>query len=392
MASDLGTLIVAALCWCAFAYKLRHLRRRASDPCSAPLRALVWVLGQSAALATLTPKMVGAVLDGLLAISGATRLVANILSMGTCLAIVAWLFYLSLSERDARAHLTAHVRVFTVVLAVVLVLFALHHPPLTADREFAGAYNYVFLLYVTYAVTSQIRICWRFASVVDAPLLRLGLRIVSVSNVLGLVTISVALGYLLDADLDLDLPGSAKLFIPMYAVSSVLFVIGMTLPAWGPRVGLEAFWWTISRRRAMRRLGLLWSVVTEAYPGVVLDRTLLAVSSHGERLAAERMPVEIHDGWLHLRYYLTAQDIDKVCQLADQQRVGNHDRDALLTAAYVMLAVRRKSNGADPAVVVAPLGSLGAGSDTLLADVRFLCDVSKRLQAPFVRDAVLRLV
>ncbi len=382
--ADIATLVMAVACWLAFGYKLRHLRQRSAQPNSAPLRVLVWVLGLSGALATMTPVAVGQAVDSLVGVSGVTRLLANILSMATCLAIAGWLLHLGLPEPEARRRLSFHIKVFAVVLVLILVLFAVHHPPLTPDRLFAGVYTYVFLAYVTYVVIAQIVISWRYAKVVAAPMLRLGLRLVAASNVLGIGAIMVAAVNMLAHDLAIAGTGSSRLFFALYAISSTLFVVGLTLPAWGPRVGLETMWWGIARRFATRDLSHLWTVVTEAYPGVILDRELLAASPNGRRLIAERMPVEIHDGWLQLRHYLTQADIDAMDRLAERQRLRDRDRDALLAAARLMVAIGRQRDASQPTPggAVAP-SQLRAGTDgSLLADVRFLCATSRRLRSP----------
>jgi len=393
MPSDVGVLVAAAVCWAGFAYKLRHLRYRAAEAGGAALRALVVVLGLSASLATLSSQLVARRLDSLIGVSGVTRFAANLVSMCTCLAIIGWLLYLSRPGVEARSRLLVHLRVLGVVVALSAVLFVYDHPPVSPAREFAGVHTYLFLLYVTYGVSAQVGLSWRYASAVDAPMLRLGLRTVSVSNLLGLGCGAIALLYLLDRDLNLQLPGSTEAFAPLYALASVLFVVGMTLPAWGPRVGLEAVWWRMTRRRAAKGLRQLWNVVTDAYPGVVLERELLAASPYGERLVAERLPVEIHDGWLQLRYYVAREDAKLAHSLAVRRNVKSDDRAALVAAALLMVAVqRRKRSSGSPPTATPPMENLGTGANTtLVADVRFLCDVSKNLRSRFVRDVLAEI-
>ena len=390
MRNDAVVFVAAALAWAAFGYKLHHLRQRSTDAGGPVLRAVVSVLGLAAVLASISPNIVGSTLDPLLGVAGLTRLLANVVSMATCLAIIGWLLYLSRPEAEARARLRVHVRIFVAVLIPILILFAVDHPPSVVGMEFAGFYTYVFLLYVTYGISAQIALCWRYAMVVDAPLLRLGLRTVSASNVLGLVAAAIAFIYVLDHDLRLGLPGWANLFMPAYAVSSALFVFGLTLPAWGPRVGLEDLWWHVARRLAARRLRLLWESVTAAYPGLVLDRALLAASPHGQRLAAERMPIEIYDGWLQLRHYLTPGDIEIIDREA--ARTGRDDHSQI-AAARLMLAIERKRHGHVPAqLTMPPVEHLGAGmSNSLIADVRFLCAVSRNLESRFVRHVLAKI-
>jgi hypothetical protein len=386
MVSDIASMVAAAAAWLACGYKLHHLRQRRDEAGASALRALVVVLAFSAVLATATPRFVGAFVDALAGISGVTRLLANVASMITCLAIVGWLLYLSQPKDRARRSLRIHVRVFFAVLVAVMVLFAVDHPPLTPGRNFTGSHTYLFLLYVTYAVLAQIRLSWQYAKVAEAPLIRLGLRTVAVSNVLGIGAIAIAVVYVADADLGLGLPGSMALFTYTYAVASLLFVLGMTLPAWGPRVGLERLWWRATRWH----LQLLWDLVTEAYPGVVLDRELLAASPHAERLAAERLPVEIHDGWLHLRHYLTPHDKELIAEVARLHGLDEREHCARLAAAHLMVALQRRLEGREPVLgATPPVERLGSRYHrTLVADARFLSEVSRCLRSPFVREVM----
>jgi hypothetical protein len=133
-------------------------------------------------------------------------------------------------------------------------------------------------------------------------------------------------------------------------------------------------------------------VVTGAYPGVVLDRDLLAASPHGGRLVAERIPVEIHDGWLQLRQYLTAADVERIDRLADERGLGAGVQAASVAAARLGVAISRAGIGTRQHTGASPVEHLGSGASTLVAEVRFLCEVSRRLRSSFVRDAVEELV
>jgi len=391
--NDTGVFVAAVLAWAGFAYKLHHLRRRAREPGALALRALVVVLGLMACMFTLLPRTVAAPIDALLGLSGVVRLITNMLAMVTCLAVLGWLLYLSRQGDEARARLVLHARILALFLAGVLVLFAFDHPPVTPDREFAGAHMHLFLIYVGYVEVRLVALSWRYASMVDEPLLRLGQRIVAGAIVLGVLFLVTELVYLIESDLGRDFYGSPAIGRPLYTAASILFVVGLTLPAWGPRLGLDAVLWRVTRWCATRRLRPLWKTVTEVCPGVVLDRAFLAASPYGERIAAERLLVEVHDGWLQLRSYLTPADAELIHQLAQRHGIRACDASARVAAARLMLAIRRKraADGPPPGAVP-PVEHLGAeASKTLLAEVRFLCDVSRNLRSRFVSD-VLALV
>ncbi len=393
--SDAGVFVAAALVWAAFGYKLHHLhhlRHRSSDADAdadgaQALRALVILLGLLGGVFTLLPSAVGTAIDGVAGISGIGRLAANLLAMATCLAVLAWLLYLSRPAPEARAHLVVHGRILAVFVAAVLMLFAVDHPPVTPDREFGGAHMYLVLAYLAYAEVGLVLLSWRYAAMVEAPLLRIGLRTVAVANVVGLLWVLTEVSYQVEADLRVGFVGPPAVSRSLYTAAAILFVVGMTLPAWGPWIGLESLWWRVTRRRATRRLRLLWTTVTRACPGVVLDRELLAASPVGERLAAERLPVEIYDAWFVLRYYLDAADVELIDGRAT--RLGA-DRDALVAAARVAVAVHRKDTAIGPPSRPVPvIEQFGRGTNrTLVAEVRFLCAVSDALRSRFVRDVL----
>ncbi len=387
MRSDIGVFVAAALAWAAFFYKLRHLRQRAAEPGAIALRALVVLLGLMAFMFLLLPQAIAEPLDTLVGLSGAVRLIANMLAMVTSLAVMAWLLYLSNPEEEARARLKVHSRVLAVMLLAVVVIFAFDHPPVTPDREFAGAHMHLFILYLGYVEFKLVVLSWRYASMVQAPLLRLGQRTVAVAIVFGLVFLLIELIYLIESDLGTDFYGSPAMSRSFYLTAAALLVIGLTVPAWGPRIGFETAWWRVTRWHAARRMRPLWTIVTGSCPSVVLDRTLLAASPHGKRLMAERLPVEILDGWLLLRSYLTDSDVADVARLAQERGADS----AAVAAAYVLIAVRRRSAGAE-ASGMPPVEHLGAETGrTLVDDARFLCAVAKALRSPFIRAALAQV-
>lgn len=388
MVRDIAVFAVASAFWVGFAYKARHLRQRASGPGGPALRALVVLLGTMAASVTLGAPVISAVVDPAVGMPGVTRLVANLLSLGTCLALREWLLHLSRPD-DAVRQIAFHRRFFVPIVALILGLYAFDHPPVTAEQEFAGAYTYVYLLYVL-ATAPVAAMYWDYARKVDLPMMRLGLRLAGTGTGIGLSGIGLVLLYMLEADLGLSLPGTPTTAKIMYSTGSAVFVLGIILPAVGPRLGLDVVWFRAYRRRAARQLRFLWSAVTTACPGVVLDRGLLAVSPYRDRLLVERLPVEIYDGWLELRHYLRTSDVDLVNRLSTHGRGRDRDRSARVAAAYVAIAIERKSKGESPTPAGPVVEHFGQSrSSSLHADVRFLCDVSAQLGSTAVRRICL---
>ncbi len=390
MIGDLAMLLVALACWVGFAYKLRHLRQRSTEPGAPALRALVVVIGLLALAMTLDPAPIASGIDSLVGLPGTARLIENVISMGACLAVMAWLLYVSRGQEEARARVVRQRRVLIAVVVAILVLFALDHPVAQPGEQFAGVYTYVYLPYVIYMVLPVALLSWRFAAVTDVPIMRFGLRMAATGCLFSMIGLPIILIYLVDGHLALGLPGSPVLGRPLYSAGATTFVIGITLPAWGRWIGLEALCWRLTREQATRRLRRLWRIVTQAYPGVVLDRELLAASPHGKRLMAERLPVEIHDGWLQLRHYLNADDVALIDRLAEHSAPSGRNQQAALAAARLAVALRRKRDVTGPMPETnPPVGRLGSSAHaTLIADVRFLCAVSRQLESRFVRHVL----
>ncbi len=383
MVRDVAVLLIAMACWAGFFYKLRHLRQRASGPGGPALRALAFGQFTLAGALTLDSGLVARAVDAATGVPGSARLGVNSLSMGSCLAVIAWLLYLSLPADMMRARLAVHARVMAGAVAMMLAMFVIDHPAVTPDAPFVGAYNYPYLAFVVYIVVPVTILFWQYAAKNEPPMMRLGLRLASIGSGLGVASMIVILLYLIGAELQWDLPGSTHVAAPLYTAAAVGFVVGIALPAVGPRLGLEALWWRVGRAYATRRLRPLWRTVAESCPGVVLDRDLLAASPVGERLEAERMPVEILDSWITLRCYLRSSDLKLISERAPKD-------DASIAAARLMLAIRRKQDGEQPAPVQAGREHLrlGAGT-TLLSDVRFLCAVSRKLRCRSVREVLI---
>ncbi|GGU06309.1 hypothetical protein [Streptomyces coeruleorubidus] len=119
--------------------------------------------------------------------------------------------------------------------------------------QFLLIYGVLFVV----GMTGPTRMCCRYATAVDRPWLRRGLRTVAVGALVGQ-------GYAMPKVISLiwDLLGTSPLhFIsvnvaPMCAsISAWLFAVGFTMPAWG--VGVDTARERISQYRAYRRLSLL---------------------------------------------------------------------------------------------------------------------------------------
>ena len=229
-------------------------------------------------------------------------------------------FWLATSDPLQRTKVAALVRRSAVIgvatLAVGLILFATR----PRDVDFASgpagrmitpgpvhpvaALTYIVIVsYFAYTIASFTATSWRWAAKVDLPWLRRGLRIHTVGCVFGLVFCAHVVGYQLAEAVGIippwpQLQGDGTLV----ALSLLPAFVGVTAPAWGPRV--ERIFHAVRHYRHRRRLYPLWlqlsgSVVTLDPPRSEWHDRLRLRPGQQHALVYRRV-IELWDGLLAL--------------------------------------------------------------------------------------------
>lgn len=266
--------LCAVLAWLAAFYQLLRLRQRRD----APLITLCVAFILLAAAFTISTPVVWLHLDRL---AGYPNLSA-LLSQGCVLLFAASLQVLLLlwlhSRDDAWSRLRPRSLILGVVLAVMLVLFLLAPTTRENSVNFAASnagdsfYAAYLLLYVIVFAIMQIeviRLCLRYARICPRPWLRRGLRTTTVGAMFGLVYCAARI-----ADVGAALAGLDPLkweVLPRLGAGGgeVLYLIGWTMPAWGPRLSARAAW--VASYRAHCQLYPLWSALNQLTPDLALD-------------------------------------------------------------------------------------------------------------------------
>jgi hypothetical protein len=394
---DLLSYAPTVLVWAAVAYRLPAVRRAPGD--AGQRWNWLTLLCLALALTVLLPP-VYLWLGPALAVLNVARLLGNGLVLVASWTVQSYLFHLNYPPEEARPGVRRAGFVLVAALAAMTVLFVL--APVDQDVvDFTGRYGdapyvleyrLVFLAYLALALYKVIRLSWRYAGVAGRPALALGLRLVALGAALGLGYVAheglrVAARRLGSGD---PIPASDPLTRLLVAGSVGLMVVGSTMPAWGPRVGLPGLWRWAGRYRAHRRLYPLWRDLVRATPDIALlpPRSPLAdaltVRDLGFRLY--RRVIEIRDGALALRPHLDPA-------LAEQARAACHAAGlsddatrAVVEAACPAAALdaRRRHEAANPTSPT--LGSAG-GAD-LATEVALL----ERVARCYRRSPIVRAV
>lgn len=393
--------IVAGLFWVTVGYKFPALLRRRHDPVTRYhwlelcLIALVLTL--------LTPPIYRAI-DRTVGYPNVTRVLGDGLGLAVGWAVQASLFHLSYPTRQALARVRSTGLVLAAALLLLVACFALA-PAAPEDPDFTGdyghvpamvAYRLIFLAGLAAAMSNFARLSWRYARLTPRPALQLGLRLDAVAS-------SIGLGYVANEVLRLvppalgrpdPIPDPAAISRLLIATFLGLGLVGLTVPAWGPRLGLGAIMDRVHLYRSYRRLYPLWHAVSRAFPAITL---FPPASPLVERLSWGDLPmrryrrvVEIRDGWLLLRPFDDKRAAPCARRHCAQAGVPEQETRAVIEAARLAVALRIHALGG-PAEGAAPHWMPPGGLDapTEIAALECVADCFRR--SPLVRAVLTEL-
>jgi hypothetical protein len=165
------------------------------------------------------------------------------------------------------------------------------------------------------------------------------LRIAAAGVAVGIPYSASKAGYAVGFWLHLDPPGEHITTGLLLTLSSLLFAVGMTMPAWGPAVDVARQWPRQLRR--YRQLGPLWSDLTGAVPGLVLEgaHQNRRFPLRGLGFALHRRVVEISDARLALRAYTDASVAVQARRRGREQGLGGRNLDTYVEVARILAGV-----------------------------------------------------
>jgi hypothetical protein len=373
----------AALAYLAAFYKLPHLRRRPD----ASLFTLCVAFLLLAATFTISTPTVWLRIDWLTGYPN----ISALLSQGCVIIFTAALQVLLLlwlnSREDAWAKIWPRSLAFGMTLAAMVTLFLLapaapENPTNFAESNAGQPYYAAYLfLYVTAFAWVQIEVvllCVRYARRCGHPWLRRGLHTATAGAACGLIYCLVRAADVAGALSGLDMTGWETVARLGAGGGEILYLIGWTMPSWGPRLSAARAW--IVNYRAHRQLYQLWAALYELTPKIALDPPksrigdILNVRDLSFRL--HRRVVEIQDGRLALRPYLAAAVADAPqATAAGPGHVPGH-ADPAAEAAQLKIAMDAKINRVPPATTVEAAPD-PAGQDGLNDEMRWLIAVAR---------------
>jgi hypothetical protein len=173
----------------------------------------------------------------------------------------------------------------------------------------------------------------------------------------------------------------------LFTVAILLFMVGSTLPAWGPRAGLDtlADWSALSV--TYYRLYPLWDALSKAFPDIALDtpRSWLGrrIPLRNASLAVYRRVIEILDARLRLRPFLDKQVADSARSRTEEAGIPAKRADAIVEATLLKEALATHRQGI-AAVTPAPTPEPYFHNDTV-AQTAWLTAVAKEFPVTVLR-------
>jgi hypothetical protein len=357
--------------WVTVVGKLPALRR---DPRNAALRSY-WLAVLAVALAwTVLQPPVHLTLDRITGVANLARLLGHSLAVAAACAAQAFLAYSNYPQVIARPRVHRRVWAAAGTLAAMGTLFTIgrvHYETLDFIGRYGGtppilAYWLIFLAYLGVAQVDTIRLAWRWARFSDRLIIQLAGRLTAVAGLFVCAYIGYDLLYLAASQLDRAyLLGNQPLITRLLLTTAILVgVVGSTMPAWGPRVGLPRLFLWASHYRAHQRLYPLWRRLCEAVPEIALVppssrwRDALAVRDLHFRLHGRI--IEIHDAQLLLRPYRHPQVAQTTAALGRRAGLDGAELRAVVEAASLAAAVQALAQHqpvtGEPALAATPSG------------------------------------
>ncbi|MFN8632893.1 MAG: MAB_1171c family putative transporter [Chloroflexota bacterium] len=390
----------ALIAWAAVLYKLSSRRRSPDDPAVHPY---LWTLVALASALTVLSHPVYVTLDRLAGIPNLARLLGHSFIMLTAWNARTTLSYVNYPFEEAQSRVRRHGAILVVALVFMVVLFALapvdeetiQFMSMYATAPFILEYWLVFLGFLGVALFDIVRLDLAHAARADNPALKLGLRTVALGGIVGLGYVANEGLYVLGAQINATYPLGDKDIVTTVLVAggTSLMIIGSTMPAWGPKVGILAAARWLDRYRTLRALYPLWTDLCRVSPEIALappsSSLTDALSLRDLNIRLYRRVVEIRDGLLTLRQYVDSRVREDTVALGRSAGYSGDELDVVAEAATVAAAIRAKEQGR--AMVEGDVVAAAPADSDLGAEAAYLTRLSRAYRSsPVVRTMLDR--
>ena len=269
-------------------------------------------------------------------------------------------------------------------------------------EPFHAPFLYVYLAYLGWSLTQVVVLANRYAGIAHRPLLRFGLRLITVGALWGLAYVSAKLVAVGVGEL---LPGWAlvadAVVVFTFTTSILLVLIGSTIPSWGPRVGLDRLWVWAGAFRDYYRLHPLWARIHDVLPEIALlpprsgVRGALSIARDAS-LRRVRITVEILDGYASLRPWMSATVAAHARRITQDNGLHGERQAAVVEAAVIGAALESRSDGTPgaggpveaPDFPLGPPRDPGTGEPGAADQVTWLAQVARTMSSPMVATII----
>lgn len=221
------------------------------------------------------------------------------------------------------------------------------------------------------------RLAWRWSRTADKPWLRRGLSMVAVGTWIALLYALHHMAYIIVLTQGLDPYRQGLVELVPIAISTLLILTGVTIPAVGPVLSSGYHW--VRHVRAWWNLRPLWLAFYRARPDIRLPVPLPWRDMEG---AVRRRVVEIWDGRSRVRTFMQPDVRSRALAAGRGLGLDGDELAAVVEAEVWRDALARLTRGEQPDhvdVVVAPLTG-----DTLPAAVAWLERVARAMKRPSI--------
>jgi len=299
---------VVVLAWLILLFKLPGLLRHRHDP---RLRYFCVTIGVIALGLTLLLLPFDRVVSRWLGLPDVAAVAGDVVTvLGAVIgawAATALTAYLNHAESQAREVSRRFGRLALLALSLIVLAVALSPilPPSLNARDRPGLASLplarlISLLYVSLCAAYVSRLCWRFTRVSTRPSARLGFTLGMLSGVVAQVYVLNELVGLLPGPL--RPAGLGQTPDGLIVTEVALYIVGMTLPSWGPRLGFDRMVAWTGDCVALWRLYPLWRRLCTIAPEVVMvpprPRLLDLFDVRDVRFRLYRRILEIRDALL----------------------------------------------------------------------------------------------
>jgi hypothetical protein len=242
------------------------------------------------------------------------------------------------------------------------------------------AHTVYWIAYLTYMIVVTgwtTFLFWRQVLRVATKVLRFALLALA----LGTSTFLVFLGSRVAAMFSTN-PGLLTFGVYISSVYSISVTVGCSLAIILPLSRSLASW------RHANRLYALWRALCDASPHIALHpprgRFLDAFTVRDSRHRLHRRIVEIRDGLLIMREWITPATYDRIAELLAGENLTEREAEAAATACWLKVALDARERGLDR--VAKPLDLVRQGGVDRETELRWLTAVAKAWASPLVRE------